>query len=93
MALLESIGSAPEYSCQALCQESGVSKGTVTATCPAGTSLLGGGGLTTPSSGFTSTWLAASYPSASDTWKVTGEKGNSAVATSLVVQAFAVCTS
>ena len=29
VALLESIGSAPEYSCQALCQESGVSKGTV----------------------------------------------------------------
>jgi DNA-binding transcriptional ArsR family regulator len=29
MALLESIGSAPEYSCQQLCLESGVTKGTV----------------------------------------------------------------
>jgi ArsR family transcriptional regulator len=29
MALLESIGSAREYSCQKLCLESGVSKGTV----------------------------------------------------------------
>ena len=29
MALLESIGSEPEYSCQQLCQESGVTKGTV----------------------------------------------------------------
>jgi ArsR family transcriptional regulator, arsenate/arsenite/antimonite-responsive transcriptional repressor len=29
MALLESIASAPEYSCQKLCTESGVSKGTV----------------------------------------------------------------
>jgi ArsR family transcriptional regulator len=29
MALLEAIGSAREYSCQKLCSESGVSKGTV----------------------------------------------------------------
>lgn len=29
MALLESIGSAREYSCQKLCSESGVTKGTV----------------------------------------------------------------
>lgn len=29
MALLESIGSEPEYSCQQLCLESGVTKGTV----------------------------------------------------------------
>lgn len=29
MALLESIGSQPEYSCQKLCSESGVTKGTV----------------------------------------------------------------
>lgn len=29
MALLESIGSQDEYSCQRLCKESGVSKGTV----------------------------------------------------------------
>jgi ArsR family transcriptional regulator, arsenate/arsenite/antimonite-responsive transcriptional repressor len=29
MALLESIGSQDEYSCQQLCKESGVSKGTV----------------------------------------------------------------
>ncbi len=29
MALLESIGSAPEYSCQQLCSEAGVTKGTV----------------------------------------------------------------
>jgi ArsR family transcriptional regulator, arsenate/arsenite/antimonite-responsive transcriptional repressor len=29
MALLECIGSAPEYSCQKLCEGSGVSKGTV----------------------------------------------------------------
>ena len=29
MALLESIGSQDEYSCQRLCQESGVTKGTI----------------------------------------------------------------
>ena|SRR5688572_18942796 len=29
MALLESIASEPEYSCQKLCEESGVTKGTV----------------------------------------------------------------
>jgi len=29
MALLESIGSEPEFSCQKLCLESGVTKGTV----------------------------------------------------------------
>ena len=29
VALLESIGSEPEYSCQELCKEAGVSKGTV----------------------------------------------------------------
>jgi ArsR family transcriptional regulator, arsenate/arsenite/antimonite-responsive transcriptional repressor len=29
MALLESISSEPEYSCQKLCQEAGVTKGTV----------------------------------------------------------------
>lgn len=29
MALLESIASEPEYSCQKLCQEAGVTKGTV----------------------------------------------------------------
>jgi ArsR family transcriptional regulator, arsenate/arsenite/antimonite-responsive transcriptional repressor len=29
VALLESIGSEPEYSCQDLCKEAGVSKGTV----------------------------------------------------------------
>jgi ArsR family transcriptional regulator len=29
MALLESIGSEPEYSCQKLCSEAGVTKGTV----------------------------------------------------------------
>ena len=29
VALLESIGSAPEYSCSELCKEAGVSKGTV----------------------------------------------------------------
>ena len=29
MALLESIGSEPEYSCQKLCSEAGITKGTV----------------------------------------------------------------
>jgi hypothetical protein len=64
-----------------------------TATCPAGKTLLGGGGRVTKSGIATAVVLAESYPSASNTWKVTGT--NVAAGGSgekFTVQAYAVCS-
>jgi len=67
-------------------------KATATATCPAGSSLLGGGGWATANA-LALTAIYRSYPSASNTWTVSGvvnvHLGGGA---SMVVQAYAVCT-
>jgi hypothetical protein len=68
-----------------------MTKGTATATCPAGTFLLGGGGRTF-TAGPAVTALVESRPLSTTTWTVIGVKTAATVGSSLIVQAYAVCT-
>jgi hypothetical protein len=70
----------------------GTTRGTATATCPSGSSLLGGGGTTSVVTGTALTALFESYPSAPDTWTASGVKAPGTIGSSLVVTAYAVCS-
>jgi hypothetical protein len=64
-----------------------------TASCPAGKTLLGGGGRVTKSGITSPLAIAESYPSASNTWKVVGTNtvaGGSGE--KFTVQAYVVCS-
>jgi hypothetical protein len=64
-----------------------------TATCPAGKTLLGGGGRVTKSGIPTPVVLTESYPSASNTWKVTGTNNTAGGSgDKFTVQAYVVCS-
>jgi len=70
-------------------------KGTATATCPAGTFLLGGGGTALAVNNATAiTSLYQSYPSAPDTWTVSSNLFRTiAGSQTMQTQAYVVCTS
>lgn len=67
-----------------------------TASCPAGKTLLGGGGrLTTAGSGTpnNAAILTESYPSASNTWKATGTVAMNLTGSQKIgVEAYVVCS-
>jgi hypothetical protein len=68
---------------------------TATASCPAGKTLLGGGGRATKggSAPLSSLTLAESYPSASNTWKAVGTVTNNlGSGQRLLVEAYVVCS-
>ena len=63
---------------------------TASASCPAGTKMLSGGGLTTTTDSAEKAQLSASYPSANDTWTVTATAKVGAGKT-WTLQAWALC--
>jgi hypothetical protein len=67
-----------------------------TATCPAGKTLLGGGGrVTTAGSGTpaNAAILSETYPSASNTWKAVGTVGTTLSGSQKIgVEAYVVCS-
>ncbi|HUF02319.1 MAG TPA: hypothetical protein VMN35_07835 [Gaiellaceae bacterium] len=68
---------------------------TATATCPAGTVVLGGGALVTTTATQTErAQLVASYPSAADTWSAAGVVAISALGggKTMSVTAYALCS-
>ena len=67
---------------------------TATATCPAGTVLLGGGGNATSTDASGRAVLVSSYPSGSDTWTAAAIVNDAKLATgkTISVTAYAVCT-
>jgi len=66
---------------------------TVTATCPAGKVLLGGGAQVTNDTFASDVALLSSYPSSATAWTAVGVVTAGAFATTLTVQAYVVCTS
>jgi hypothetical protein len=66
---------------------------TATATCPAGSSLLGGGGTAAAvNNAGALVFLYQSFPSAADTWTASGRLSRTFGSLALLVQAYAVCT-
>ena len=63
----------------------------VTASCAAGHVMLGGGGKMTTTDSLDLVQLVASYPSAGDTWTVTGS-ANVKNSKTWTVQAYVVCS-
>jgi hypothetical protein len=63
-----------------------------TVSCPAGTVLFGGGGTVTTTDTLDTVQLVASYPSATDTWTVTGA-ANIGPGKTWSIRAYAICGS
>jgi hypothetical protein len=67
---------------------------TVTATCPTGTVLLGGGGNVVPNAtnnDVARTQMKASFPSANNVWTVRVQASGGAVAAGGTMTAYAIC--
>ena len=70
---------------------------TVTADCPAGTSVVGGGFVVLAAPGLgvnvAEITVSASYPSDGDTWSVTAAEDNDGDVGNWSAQAYAICAS
>jgi hypothetical protein len=63
---------------------------TASVACPAGQTLLGGGGAVTTTDTLDNVQLTSSYPSALDTWTVTGS-ANIGPGKTWTIKAYAIC--
>ena len=69
---------------------SSVASATASATCPAGTVMLSGGGTVTTTDSLSKVQLTSSYPSSTSAWTVVGAAGINGNKT-WSLQAYALC--